>query len=867
MVPPVPLSWVFGLGPRSRVGLVWVPGLRYLRSAGVRGGPRLVLGSRVLGSRPRRPSSGSRLSVLGSQDLFPVPCWGFRGWSLFVVFLGPACSRVLLLSLWLVGSGSRFPGVSSSSYRSYVGLARCCWCSFPAGAGNAPVTRCFLFLFSTDMDSICDVCKKFKPNRTWDLHPSCPICRSCTKEKTCDICVGWEEGRWTAVDKFLTDRKRKLLSLAQDCTVSAVSGPLDSGLSESGRTLSSQQDSGPSPGPAEIPGRSAPKKSGRQPRKSGQSSHKRSGSKPADPPRDQPTSKGKQPLKGGSKSKSKSASSTRAQGQSTPSVSTAQEHVQEEISVPSPANQSPFGPDPEEDRDFEGFTPEDLLEIPATQSSGNLSFPDPDQLNSSGQSSRDRPRPVKRSLPQDVAPTEQLFNKLLQRLSDLLDSPRSQVPAQGVLGSSACQATTSSEIPAPQAGVQARSDHEPLSNAESSVEEVSDYSDDSPVREGTSGRDDALVPVHSDSRPSASRPDTSRRPSRSLPDQEDQEDSGDEETLLGTDITPEAFNNAVEVIRRVLGFDPPVADPAPPPAKASRLSLNKPTRPPSACIPVDAECSDRYDTLARGKRWTAFPKRPTNLFRVEESDWKQLFSSPSIPSAAKDKLVTAGIMDSKGRYVTKDRQSLESELLKLDSAARAGLKFSSALLLFAEVVMLAFQQREDRLVSRRDTGALLNLLGPTSRLVFDQLARISVRATAQRRDLVLDSLTWPSEAVKRRFKELPFSGVDLFSGRFEDLLQSEVKKHKDMRDADFRPKRKPRSPPKKSGTSRPFNRSSSSSGQRPFRRPQRQTQAFPRSSRGRRVDSRPPRSQPSRRPQWNSKQKSSAPSGYRPQRP
>ena len=716
------------------------------------------------------------------------------------------------------------------------------------------------------MDSICDVCKKFKPNRTWDLHPSCPVCRSCTKEKTCDICVGWEESRWTAVEKFLAERKRKLLSLAQDCTVSAASGPLDSGLSESGRTLSSQPDSGPSPGPAEIPGRSAPKKSGRQPRRSGPSGHKRSGSKPSDPAptgsssRDQPASKGKQPLKGGSKSKSKSSSSTRTQ--STPSVSTVQEHTQVEASLPISANQSPFGPDPDEDRDFEGFTPEDLLEIPTTQSSGNLSFPDHDRSGSSDQRSQDRSCPVKRSLPQDSAPTEQLFNRLLQRLSDLLDTPRPPVPTQGVSGSGLGHPSTSSEAPVTS---QVRSTQDPLSNPESSTEEISDFSEDSPVPEETS-RDDALVPVRTVSGRSTNLPDAPHHQPRAHPDREDQEDSGDEETLLGTDITPEAFSNAVEVIRRVLGFDPPAVDPAPP-AKVSRLSLNKPSRPPSACIPVDAECSERYDTLARGKRWTAFPKRPTNLFRVEESDWKQLFSSPSVPSAAKDKLVAAGMMDSKGRYVSKDRQSLESELVKLDSAARAGLRFSSALLLFAEVIMLAFQQREDRQVSRHDTGTLLNLLGPTSRLVFDQLARISVRATAQRRDLVLDSLTWPSEAVKKRFKEIPLSGEDLFSGRFEELLQSEVKKHKDMRDADFRPKRKPRSPPKRSGTSRPSNRSSP--GRRPFRRPQSQSQsqAFPRSFRGRRLDQRPARSQSSRRPQWNPKQRSSASSGNRPQRP
>ena len=207
---------------------------------------------------------------------------------------------------------------------------------------------------------------------------------------------------------------------------------------------------------------------------------------------------------------------------------------------------------------------------------------------------------------------------------------------------------------------------------------------------------------------------------------------------------------------------------------------------------------------------------------MDESEWKELFSSPLIPPAARDKLTTIGAMDSKGRFNAKDRRTLESELLKIDSAARMGLKFSSALLLFAEVIMMAFQQKEDNRISRRDTGVLVNLLGPTSRLVFDQLARVSVRATSQRRDLVLDALTWPSEAVKKKFKDIPFSGQDLFNGQFEDLLQSEVKKHKDMRDADFRPKR--RFQPQSSSSrryrqSRPSNLSSAS----PSRRGHRQT--------------------------------------------
>lgn len=158
-----------------------------------------------------------------------------------------------------------------------------------------------------------------------------------------------------------------------------------------------------------------------------------------------------------------------------------------------------------------------------------------------------------------------------------------------------------------------------------------------------------------------------------------------------------------------MGFDNPQDEPTPQ-AKKSRLTLNKPTRPPTASLPVDVECSESFNAIAQRRKGFAFPKKYSSTFRVDESEWKELFSSPLIPSAAKDKLTSAGAMDPKGKYISKDRRTLESELLRIDSAARMRLKFSSSLLLFAEVIMLAFQQREERLISRRDTGILINMI-------------------------------------------------------------------------------------------------------------------------------------------------------------
>lgn len=45
------------------------------------------------------------------------------------------------------------------------------------------------------------------------------------------------------------------------------------------------------------------------------------------------------------------------------------------------------------------------------------------------------------------------------------------------------------------------------------------------------------------------------------------------------------------------------------------------------------------------------------------------------------------------------------------------------------------------------------------------------------------SSTWPSHDIKRRFLELPLGGKDIFGDRFDNHLQTEVKRHKDLKKA------------------------------------------------------------------------------------
>ncbi|KAJ8036818.1 MICAL-like protein 2 [Holothuria leucospilota] len=239
-------------------------------------------------------------------------------------------------------------------------------------------------------------------------------------------------------------------------------------------------------------------------------------------------------------------------------------------------------------------------------------------------------------------------------------------------------------------------------------------------------------------------------------------DEDDDPPLFGTDLTRESFDKAVEVVRRQLGFED-VQQPTEDQGRKSKLSLNRPTPDKRPLMPVDVECEDRLKAASTSRKWTPFPRKQTSEFRVDEREWNACFRTPPIPTGAVDHLRNAGAMDAKGRYRSAPSKKSEKALS-------------------AEVLMKSFRQD----VSRRDTGAVVNILGPLSRLIFDQFARIAVRSVQERRDLLLESLSWPTQDIKRRFLDLPLEGKDIFGGRFDEHLQVEVKRRKDLKKADFR---------------------------------------------------------------------------------
>lgn len=93
--------------------------------------------------------------------------------------------------------------------------------------------------------------------------------------------------------------------------------------------------------------------------------------------------------------------------------------------------------------------------------------------------------------------------------------------------------------------------------------------------------------------------------------------------LRGTDISVEAFQSTATVLHRTLDYSP---DPTPAAAEASasRLMLNAASSAPRASIQVDAECKQRFYSLAAVHQWTAFQWDAARVFHVDKSN-KLLF--------------------------------------------------------------------------------------------------------------------------------------------------------------------------------------------------------------------------------------------------
>ncbi|KAJ8030769.1 hypothetical protein HOLleu_27271 [Holothuria leucospilota] len=243
---------------------------------------------------------------------------------------------------------------------------------------------------------------------------------------------------------------------------------------------------------------------------------------------------------------------------------------------------------------------------------------------------------------------------------------------------------------------------------------------------------------------------------------------GDDQPLFGTDIPKEVFDKAVEILRRHLGFSQEEEVPAS--SSGSKLTINKPTASKST-LPVDVKCVDRFKAIAadRNRKWSAYSRAQNVSFRVEDKQWQDLFKTPRVPQWAGDYLRSIGATSSNWKLKSSpSRRSLRS-FQQIDTASRVGMKYSSSLLLIAEVLSRSLRQPSSH-ISRKEASMLISLLGPLSRRVFDQFARVSAKTVSDRRQIIVESVRLSQEGIKRRFWELPILGEDIFAGQFESML-------------------------------------------------------------------------------------------------
>ena len=243
--------------------------------------------------------------------------------------------------------------------------------------------------------------------------------------------------------------------------------------------------------------------------------------------------------------------------------------------------------------------------------------------------------------------------------------------------------------------------------------------------------------------------------------------------IFGTFIDRDAFEEAVGVVRRHLGFEEEVV-PKEVSGSKSKLRLNYKEEPVIVTMPVDVEAYQRFEDVAKIDKLHCKPTGSPSV-RVSETDRKSLFSIPPLPTSVRERLKDSGYWASDGPKQTGPKLlSIERDFH--EGVCRFGMSLSSHLLLLVDVISQAFNQTEldEDQYTDQEIAASINLVGPLVRMVYDQFSRGAVRAVRDKRSAILLEMRWPSSDVRDRFLKLPFAGISPFSE--EGLTTCTIKK-------------------------------------------------------------------------------------------
>ena len=683
----------------------------------------------------------------------------------------------------------------------------------------------------------CEMCSQFRPGKDWDPHPKCPICRDCTRAEPCEHCMGFGPVQWREIDSWLQTRRDKLQG-----RLDAIPDPLASGSSDPRpRTpkkseKASKEDKGAQGKKVEPPRARAPRPAAKEgsgvipsglpdgsaptgttdrrspvtvvPQDSGASAP---GSSPLVPRNQGSGAESTQiPLApSGSLAPSRGQAPQGAQGGADPEAgsqdpATGSQPLEPNASalasgegtgnpVPAPAtmgiqhprdrsrsrDRSPLGREQRGPSGSRGSGRDSVdrgsRSSPSTLTSkGRVSSGTSDsEPDSDAGFRRDRPRRRRRRSPRGGPdPSDPAWmSQLASMLGPLISGEVAKQMAQ-------LQPTVRDQAPLPppapevlQAGPSdAHSPHP------DSLDVLASDEFDEEDGEEMEGTQDGPAPT--------STPEETESP-------------------RGTSLPQGLLNSVAEVLTSKLGFDAPTR-PATTGSESRLSQTNEAVEVGPPEFPVDAHCQQRFGALAAKRPWTAFPAQQEKAIRVPEEHWNALFKPPSVSDDTRNK-VRAEQKLASGLFRDPLRRRTEEDWYQADLAARAGLKFSSVFLLVAEALKRAHLQCPGDQVqfSREDVGQLIFLLGPLSRLVFDQFTRVALKAVQVRRSNILDVIpSWPSSEARGRLEQLPVVGPDLFNSQFLEKLTAEVKRHEETGSATFKPPPRPTPSPASRGASR-----------------------------------------------------------------
>ena len=646
----------------------------------------------------------------------------------------------------------------------------------------------------------CAICSQVRPGKGWDPHSVCPACRSCTRQDPCEKCMGFSPSQWREIDNW----RRALLDATPDPGLSALStsGPRADGTSSGkSREGGATRKRGGLPGAGTF-GSAAAVSPGTTP-----SAHSE-GSSPAgmtNPPAGSGTSV------------------PRASSSAPPSRGT----------DPKPSSSLPLdpagSPAPSGDRtqsEFQGATDGRSLGpvVSAAGAGAGSGSTDPGSVGKDTQTSRGRSRSregssrrPRRESPGDHGSSKRSRGHRSRSQSGSRHRRRSPESSDSDSDSDAGYRRDRSNRSSRYSPGGAPDFSDPawvsqLANllgplVAGEVAKQTAHLQPSPAPPAPSAPVNA-EPPRTDSDPQLPPPPAPPADSLELlaSDEFDEEEdwqegeevyvgegsvpdacATEEESPRGTDLPPSLVASVAEVLTSKLGFQAASRPSAG--ASGSRLSAtNEAVQAGPPEFPVDVQCRLRLESLAAKQSWTAFPALQERLVRVAEEDWGTLFKPPSISDETRNKVRVAEGLAS-GSFREPLRRRMEEDWFQADLAARAGLKFSSVFLLAAEALRRAHLQLpgDEVQFSRAEIGHLVFLLGPLARLVYDQFARVALKAVKVRRANVLDSFQWPSAEARSRLEQLPVVSPDLFSGQFMEKFAEEVKRHEETASAFFKP--------------------------------------------------------------------------------